>query len=184
MANAILLHGTSCTPASFWFPSISSFLESQGYRVWAPSLPNPDNPDLRAQLPFILKNGTFNRNTAIIAHSAGCPLALSILENLKAPVSKTILVAGYARPKGPKKQHEQILQKSYNWQKIAKNAGSLYMLNSDDDPWGCDHNEGLHMWGNLGGGTLILLHGEGHMGSGTFKQPYKQFPLLEKLITL
>jgi hypothetical protein len=27
------------------------------------------------------------------------------------------------------------------------------------------------------GGTQIIKHGEGHMGSDTFKQPYKEFPL-------
>jgi hypothetical protein len=34
------------------------------------------------------------------------------------------------------------------------------------------------------GGTLIVRHGEGHMGSDSFNQPYKEFPLLEKLIVL
>ena len=32
------------------------------------------------------------------------------------------------------------------------------------------------------GGTLIIRHGEGHMGSNAMNQPYKEFPLLLKLI--
>lgn len=32
------------------------------------------------------------------------------------------------------------------------------------------------------GGMQIIKHGEGHMGSDKFKQPYKEFPLLIKLI--
>ena len=32
------------------------------------------------------------------------------------------------------------------------------------------------------GGTLIIRHGEGHMGSKDFGQPYKEFPFLLKLV--
>ncbi len=32
------------------------------------------------------------------------------------------------------------------------------------------------------GGTQIIKHGEGHMGSDTFTQPYREFPLLVQLI--
>jgi len=34
------------------------------------------------------------------------------------------------------------------------------------------------------GGTLIIRHGEGHMGSDKFNQPYREFPLLEKILEL
>ncbi|KKR31773.1 MAG: hypothetical protein UT64_C0051G0004 [Candidatus Falkowbacteria bacterium GW2011_GWF2_39_8] len=33
------------------------------------------------------------------------------------------------------------------------------------------------------GGMQIVLHGEGHMGSDKFNQPYKKFHLLEKLLS-
>lgn len=36
------------------------------------------------------------------------------------------------------------------------------------------------MFENLGG--MLIINNEGHMGSDTFKQPYKEFPLLLKLI--
>lgn len=32
------------------------------------------------------------------------------------------------------------------------------------------------------GGDLIIRHGEGHMGSEKFNQPYKEFPLLVNLV--
>ena len=37
------------------------------------------------------------------------------------------------------------------------------------------------MFDNLGG-ELIIRHGEGHMGSDSFNQPYKEFPLLANII--
>ena len=81
MKNAILLHGSSVTPKSHWLPSIKLFLEKQGYAVWAPQLPNPECPNLKIQLPFVLKNGSFNNETILVGHSSGCPLILSVLDN-------------------------------------------------------------------------------------------------------
>lgn len=189
MKNAIILHGTSCNPNSFWQPSIKKFLQKKGYNVWVPQLPNADKPNLKEQLPFIL-GGELNSETILIGHSAGCPLILSILENINVKISKAILVAGYARKLGKmekqslKKQEkdaEPILQKKYDWNKIKENVKDIIFINSDNDPWGCNDEEGYYMFKKLGG-TLIIREGEGHMGSDSFNQPYKQFPLLEKFL--
>lgn len=182
MRNALILHGTSCTPNSFWQPSIKFFLESMDYEVKVPQLPEADTPDLKNWLPTAL-DFDFNEESILIGHSAGSPLVLSVLENINAQIHKAILVAGYARPKSEEKDPELILQKKYNWQKIKSNVKDLIFINSNNDPWGCDHNEGLYMWEHLGG-TLILREGEGHMGTETYNQPYTKFPLLEKLLEL
>lgn len=190
MKNAILLHGSSCTPNSYWLPSVKNSLEKKGYSVWAPQLPDPAVPDLKKQLPFVLKNGSFNSETILIGHSSGCPLILSILENIRVRIRKAILVAGYARKlrkhsdpllKKLEKDAEPILQEKYNWKKIKRNVKDIIFINSDNDPWGCNDKEGYYMFKNLGG-MLIILYGEGHMGSDEFNQTYKKFPLLLKLI--
>lgn len=182
MKNAIIIHGTGSNPNSFWQPNIKKFLKEKGYDVWVPQLPNKNNPDLKLQLPFILK-GRFNSETILIGHSAGCPLLLSVLENIKVKIHKAILVAGYCRPTGKDKKQELILQKKYHWEKIKGNVSNLIFINSDNDPWGCNDKEGYYMFKKLGG-TLIIREGEGHMGSEKFNQPYKTFPLLEKLLEL
>lgn len=181
MKTAIILHGTSCTPQSFWLPSIKKFLEKEGYDVWVPQLPDADTPNLKKQLPFVLKDGNFTGETILIGHSAGCPLILSILENINVRVAKAVLVAGYARPKGKGKKPEAILQKKYDWKKIKHNVKEIILINSDNDPWGCDDKEGRYMFDHMGG-IQMILPGEGHMGSDKFKQPYEEFPLLERLL--
>lgn len=192
MKNAILLHGSSCTPNSYWLPGIKEFLEKRGYAVWSPQLPNPEAPSLKTQLPFVLKNGTFNNETVVIGHSSGCPLILSVLENINVKISKAVLVAGYARKLGRmmeprlkrlEQDAEPILQARYNWKKIRQNVKDIIFINSDNDPWGCDDKEGSFMFQNIGG-MLIIMHGEGHMGSDKFNQPYKTFQFLEKLLEL
>lgn len=182
MKNAIIVHGTGSNPNSFWQPSIKIFLEKLGYKVWVPQLPNGDKPDLKEQLPFLL-GGEFNSETILIGHSAGCPLILSVLENIKVKIHKAILVAGYSFPRGKEKVHELILQKKYHWKKIKSHASNFIFINSDNDPWDCNEKQGLYMFKKLGG-TLIIREGEGHMGSDSFNQPYKTFPLLEKLLEL
>ncbi|MDO8609150.1 MAG: hypothetical protein Q7R95_01250 [bacterium] len=54
-------------------------------------------------------------------------------------------------------------------------------INSKNDPWGCNDKQGLFMWEKLGG-TMILLKNEDHFGSKQFKQEYKRFKLLEKIL--
>jgi uncharacterized protein len=179
MKNAIILHGTGSKPTSFWFPSIKKWLEKKEYKVWVPQLPDSDEPDLEKWLPVALEKGKFGKDTVLIGHSAGGPLVLSVLENIDVRIRLAILVAGYSRPN--KGKEEKILQTVYNWKKIKSGAEEFIFINSDNDPWGCDDKEGLYMWKKLGG-TLILRHGEGHMGSDKFGQPYKKFPLLEKLL--
>ncbi|MFH1174936.1 MAG: alpha/beta hydrolase [archaeon] len=183
MKNAIILHGTGSTPESFWQPSIKTFLESKGYTVWIPELPQKDDPDVTIQLPFILENGTFTEETIIIGHSAGVPLALSVLEHISVRIKRAILVAGYARIDKKKPKPEKILPAKFNWRKIKKHCVDIIFVHSDNDPWGCDDKEGRFMFRHCGG-KFIVLHGEGHMGSDQFKQPYPEFPLLEKLLEL
>jgi hypothetical protein len=75
------------------------------------------------------------------------------------------------------------LRPKYNAEKIQSNCSDLIFINSNNDPWGCNDEQGLKMWREFGG-TLILREGEGHCGSGTFNQPYTHFPLLEKLLEI
>lgn len=181
MKNVVILHGTSETKDSFWFPWLTKELEKKNYAVSLPALPYADYPALKKWLPVALKEN-YTPETILIGHSAGCPLQLSILENINIRIKQAILVSGYARPKSDNPKPEPILQNTYNWEKIGDNVEDIIFINSDNDPWGCDDIEGRFMLDQLGKGKLIIMKGEGHMGSDKFKQPYKEFPFLLKLI--
>lgn len=183
MKNAIIFHGTGCTPDSYWFPKTKKYLEDLGYEVWVPQLPDANNPDIKKWLPVAME-GKYTEETIIIGHSAGGPLVLSVLENIRVQIHKAILVAGFGRELRYDKEHKSsqpILQNEYNWEKIKTSAKDIVYIHSNNDPWTIDEKEGLYMWRKTGG-TLILRSDEGHMGSDSFKQPYTSFPLLEKLL--
>ena len=178
-----MFHGTGGTDKSFWFPYMKKELEAEGYSVSIPLLPDTDAPDLKNWLPVALKE-EYTSETVLIGHSAGCPLQLSVLENINVRIKQAILVSGYARKKGAASnlEEEPILQKRYNWEKIKSSVEDIILINSDNDPWGCTDAEGRYILDSIGKGKLIVMKGEGHMGSDKFKQPYKEFPFLLKLV--
>ena len=177
--NAIILHGTGDKPDQFWFPYLKSNLESRSYSIWLPQLPNAKKPNLADWLPFVLQNGTITDDTILIGHSAGAQLILSILEKIDCRIKQAILVSGYAEalPNNAESKERNEL----NWDAMKPHFAEIIFVNSDNDPWGCNDKQGKIMFDQLGG-TQIIRHGEGHMGSTTHNQPYKEFPLLAKLI--
>ncbi len=177
--QVILLHGTDGNPDNFWFPYIKNNIDKTKYKVIAPQLPNPDKPDIKTWLPFTLNNFSFTQDTILVGHSAGCPLILSILENINTTIEKAILVSGFCKPLDS--DPEPILQPSYDWEKIKLHSKRFIFINSVNDPWGCDDKQGRCMFDKLGG-ELIIRSDQGHMGSGYFNQPYEEFPLLKALI--
>ncbi len=162
----------------YWFPYLKKELEKKGFEVWVPSLPNTQKPNLNDWLGFVLDKGKFSKETIIIGHSSGAQLILSILEKIDVKVKQAILVSGYAQPLP--KEEDAKKEGEFDWPTIKKNVQDVVFINSDNDPWGCDDIQGRIMFDNLGG-TLIIKH-EGHMGSTTYNQPYKEFPLLVKLL--
>lgn len=177
MKNVVIFHAMGATPDAYWYPYLKSNLEKKGYAVSVPALPDTDKADLKDWLPEALEL-QYDEDTILIGHSAGCPLILSVLENIDAKVKQVILVAGFFEPL---EIPEPILQESYNWQKIKEHCNEFIFINSDNDPWGCDEKMGRKLLDRLGG-KLIILKGEGHMGSTSFNQPYKEFPFLLKLV--
>ena len=178
--NAIILHGTGTKNNEFWFPYVKEKLEDKGYEVWLPQLPNDEKPNVAEWLPFVMDGAQFDKDTVLIGHSAGSQLILSILEKLQHPIKQAILVSGYAKHLRATADAENSIDEP-NWDAIKGKAADIIFLNSDNDPWGCDDEQGKIMKIKLGG-TQITMKGEGHMGSSVHNQPYKEFPFLVRLV--
>ncbi|HEY5695511.1 MAG TPA: alpha/beta hydrolase [Candidatus Saccharimonadales bacterium] len=183
MKTAVLLHGTGGSNQDyFWFADTKQALEANDYTVWWPLLPNTNKPILQDSLSFLVGNmPELNEESVIVGHSSACPLILSLLERTKVRVSTVILVSGFYQDIDNGGQSILMLQDTYDWQKIRSNAKEIYLLNSDDDPWGCNDQQARQAAERLGA-PLIVMFGQGHMGSNAFNQPYRQFPLVKKLL--
>lgn len=180
MKTALVLHGRNCKPEMFWYPYIAKELEKIGYEVSVPLLPEHTSGDREIWVPFILESFNFQEESTLIAVSASVAVLLEVIESLDHPVKKVILVAGFITPLGESKSHPAI-KDNYDWDKIKRNIGELYIINSDIDPYGANDVKGREIFEKLGG-TQIIPHNQGHFGSIKFNQPYKEFPLLKKLI--
>ena len=178
--RVVVLHGAGETPQYFWYPWLKKELTKQDINVEIPQLPNTDNPKLAEQLEFCLQNLKLDEDTTVITHSSGTPLAFAILEQIPNEIHKLISVAGYFMPLSAVPNDTKNIRDTYDWQKIKEHCENFVFINSDNDPWGANTEQGIAMQKNLGG-QLIVNH-EGHMGSETYNQPYKQFPELLKLI--
>lgn len=180
MKNVIILHAMDNSPTDHWYPWLKSQLEQKGYEVWTPQLSGDNNPQIDIWVPFIFKNGKFTEETVIIGHSAGAAVILSILEELKLKINQAILVAGFSFYPGG----DGILKPAYDWEKIKSNVGEMIFINSDNDPFGHNDVRGRMMLEmlDMSGSIQIIMKGQGHMGTDEFNQPYKEFPLLLRLV--
>jgi uncharacterized protein len=169
--RAIIFHGTGARPEYIWYPWLADRLRDRGYVVEVPHHPGINTEPIATLLPKVLHAHTYDEQTVLIGHSGGAALLLALLEHLDAPVAQAFLVAGYCTR--PNTNEEPVLQPSYDWDAIRAHARELYFLNSADDEFGCDINQGRAMFDHLGG-TLIAGH-DGHFISDTL-------PILDRLI--
>jgi predicted alpha/beta hydrolase family esterase len=186
MKTAILLHGTGGSDQDyFWFADTKQFLEGHDYEVWWPMLPNTEKPELIATEDFVVENWPgVDEETIFIGHSSACPLILHILQNLTIKIKQAILVAGFYQPIDDEGFSELMLPKEgFDFEAIKQHAAQIALINSNDDPWGCDDKQARPVAEQLGA-TFILAEGQGHMGSLAFDQPYSEFQLVKDFIQL
>lgn len=187
MKKALILHGAANNSGGNWFPWLKQELESKGYFVWLPDLPDSDEPLVDKWLDFIFSNKTwsFDKDTVLIGHSAGATLILRILERLSdgCSINKAILVSGVVEL-GDKVEtfpyKRSLVKDPFNWEKIKDSAKFFYFVHSDNDPYQCGIDQGKIMQRHLGG-QLILKPGEGHFNLERSPE-YKKFPFLLELL--
>ncbi len=179
MKNVVIFHGTDSKPDHYWYSWLKDELEESGYNVALPYYPKINHEPIKTFLPTVLKDNNFNDETIMIGHSAGGPLILAILQAIETQIKKAILVAGYSQ-RSQEEELDPVLQESYDWSKIRGNSKDFVFINSVEDPWGCDAEQGKVLFNNLGGTQII--RNEGHFGSTTYNQPYRTFPLLKVLV--
>ena len=133
--RCINLHGFTGTPEKNFFPWLKIELEAQGCDVVTPELPNTQQANVQEQVDFVIDNYTFDENTILLGHSLGAVVALKVVEQLKTPLKRLILAAGFAQPGFL--DHERPFEKTFDWnfdfEKIRNNAGEVILLRAEND---------------------------------------------------
>ena len=168
MRTAWLLHGSGGNDKDyFWFADTKKYLESKDYQVWWPLLPLAKKQNLDETRSYILKNmPSLSQETIII----------------DIELKQAILVSGFYSALNDK-NHNKLLEKDYCWDDIKSVVNEIILINSDNDPWGCD-NKHAQVAAKKLNAALVVAVGQGHIGSKKFNQPYSEFPLLKQLLSV
>ncbi len=115
---------------SNWFPFVRDALQDMDAEVIAQDMPDPALARKDIWLPFIEKYAP----DVLIGHSSGAVAIMRYLE--KNPCRLAILVGAYYTDLGDyTEQQSGYFEGAWQWDTIRKNAGSIHIFASTDDPY-------------------------------------------------
>lgn len=165
--RVIIVHGWDGTQESNWFPWLKRELESRGFTVTVPRLPNPGTPRIEAWVPVLAKTaGTVDEDTYLVGHSMGCQTILRFLAGLHGTqrAGGALLVAGFMHLTGLSPEEEVIWKPWDSTPPDLANARAhcerFAAIFSDDDPFVPLTNAEVFQR-EIGANTLTL-HARGH----------------------
>lgn len=188
MKNAIILHGTSSSSKSNWFPWLSTELEAAGWQVWVPDLPGADTPIASVYTEYILSNVPFaiDEHTTIIGHSSGAVEVLALLQALptESKIHEAVLVGSFTKllasePEWP--MLSGLFEEDFDFDKIRSMSGCFTFYHGDNDPY-CPIDQARDLAQETGG-ELNIIPGAGHF-SYELDSRFVEFPeLRDHLLT-
>jgi predicted alpha/beta hydrolase family esterase len=181
MKRALLLHGTSGNSNSNWIPWLKTELENAGWEVWAPDLPNADEPNIKRYNDYLLsKNWTFDDDTTIVGHSSGAVAALGLLQVLPKDIAikQCILIGSFKDDLGWASLGG-LFEEPLNFHYIKKQCSNFLLIHYYNDPYfPLEHAQYL---AEKLDGTLRLESGQKHFSEETDSK-YTSFPLLKSIL--
>lgn len=137
----ILIHGWEGYPEEGWRPWLRKELESRGFQVINPAMPDTATPTMERWIPFLTQViGNPDRSTYLVGHSLGCITILRYLESLKNDqlAGGAILVAGFGQDleyDGYKGELSSFFKTPVDWEKVKEHCQKIVAIHSTDDPW-------------------------------------------------
>jgi predicted alpha/beta hydrolase family esterase len=177
MKRAVIVHCWGGNSNYAWYPWAKAQLESLGYQVTVPDMPDSDPPILATWLPHLQEIiGQPDEELVLIGHSIGTVTIMRYLESLESgSVGKVILVAGFTDQLGFK-ELENFFENRLDFSKIKNRSKNGFVaIQSDDDPF-VSEQYGERLKDELGA-KLVIKHNAGHMsGSVDGEQACTELP--------
>lgn len=111
----VFLHGYKGSPDRDFFPWLREVIEERGGKVYAPSLPNPQEPKIDEQVDYLINNYDFSESTQIVSHSLGGVVAMKLLAKLQTKISKLTMVAPPIRTEFLDNKKRPALEAACDW---------------------------------------------------------------------
>lgn len=175
----VILHGTSASHQSNWFPWLKSKLEAEGHEVWVPDLPDPDHPNIAKYNKFFKEQAYDFSDSVIIGHSSGSVAIGGLLQELPDgdDINTAILLGTFRGDLGWDALHGVDI--TFDYQKIKTKAKRFIVIHSDNDPH-CPLDGAKWIAKQLDA-EFILLPGKQHF-SKSIDPTFDNFPELLDII--
>lgn len=144
MKKVFIIHGWEHNPNQHWYPWLKHELESKGFQVEVPAMPNTEEPKIEEWVPFLEeKVGTPDENTFFVGHSIGCQTILRFLQDLPhdVKIGGVIFVAGWFHLIGIEDEEgaEDIakpwIETPIHFENIIDKTNKFTAIFSDNDPY-------------------------------------------------
>lgn len=143
MKKVYLIHGWGGNSKKDWFPWIRKELDSRGFEVIAPDMPNTQKPRIKEWVGELKKIVKPDEDTYFIGHSIGCQAIMRYLEQLQENINVggAVFVAGWFNLDNLEGEDEKDIAKpwietSINLEKVKNKAKKFVAFISDNEPYG------------------------------------------------
>lgn len=189
MKKVIMVHGWEGYPEDNWFPWLKKELESRGFEVIVPQLPDPENPRIYNWVPELAKIADrVDGNTYFVGHSMGCQTIARYLESLaeEVKVGGAVFVAGFFKRLTGLENDPEVQETDKHWlgtplnfEKVKSHLSKSIAIFSDDDPYVPSDNQ--DDFRDKLGSKIIIERNMGHFNSsaGVSQLPVALKSLLE-----
>ena len=193
--RVFIIHGWGGTPKKEWFLWLKKELEKKRIEVFAPAMPNPEEPKIEEWVPFIANLvGVPDENTYFVGHSIGYQAIMRYLETLpkNTKFGGAVFVAGwfdlteFTYKEEPEEEEESReiakpwIEKTIDLKKIKKMTKNFVAIFSDNDPYVELKNK--NVFEKEIGAKIIMESNRGHFSrsDGITKLPI----VLEKILEM
>ena len=143
--RVFIIHGWEGYPEENWFPWLKKELETMGFNVFVPQMPDSDNPRIKKWIPKIAEIvGSAEKDSYFVGHSMGCQAIARYLETLSedVKVGGVVFVAGFFKRLtglGEEPNFEEVekewLGTPLDLEKAKSHLNESVAIFSDDDPY-------------------------------------------------
>lgn len=168
--RVFIVHGWDSYPEEGCFPWLKKELESRGFIVKNPAMPEPLKPQIKTWVDYLRKQvGVPDENTILFGHSIGAQTILRYLESLPkdTKIGGAVLLAGWVHLNDEAYEVDEDveiakpwLETLINWSEIKPRAIKFIAIFSDDDP--LIPFSDSKIFADMLGAKIITEHGKGH----------------------
>ena len=169
--RVFIVHGWDGSSSEGWFPWLKKELESRGYDVTAPDMPETEAPEINKWIPLLSSLvGVPDEHTYFVGHSIGGNTILRYLESVSPQkVGGAVLVAPYfgnvVLEEGEAETiAEPWLSKPIDFAKVKETAKNIVVILSDNDRWVPVGNKDF--FHEALSPKIIVESGKGHFSEG------------------